>query len=180
MSTVTLSTTPTALDPGTAYELDVVNTSSVTVFLTMDGGALGRIFDERLRPGQSLRVSPHGYALNGYVQTGSGSVDVTVLTNPQGDPDNEASDAKQSDLTAAIAAEVARTGGTYAPRSSVPSTITYNADGTVATVTEADTGAVVTYTYNADGTPATEARLLGGVTTTRTFTYVGGNLTAVA
>lgn len=68
----------------------------------------------------------------------------------------------------------------YRTVSSAKQTITYNADGTVATVTETDTGAVTTYTYNADLSPATESRLLSGVTTLRTFTYVSGNLTAVA
>lgn len=52
--------------------------------------------------------------------------------------------------------------------------ITYNGDGTVASVTE--DGMATTYTYNGDGTVATQTRL--GVT--RTFTYDGGNLTAVA
>lgn len=70
--------------------------------------------------------------------------------------------------------------GTYSPISSAKVTITRNPDGTVATVTETDTGAVTTYTYNTDGTLATEARVLGGVTTTRTFTYTSGNLSAVA
>jgi hypothetical protein len=58
--------------------------------------------------------------------------------------------------------------------------VTYNSDGTVATVTETDTGAVITYTYNSDLTPATESRLLAGTTTTRTFTYSAGNLVGVA
>jgi hypothetical protein len=70
--------------------------------------------------------------------------------------------------------------GTYSPLSSLQETITYNADGTVNTVTETATGAVTTYTYNPDGTPATESRVLGGVTTTRTFSYSGGNLAGVA
>lgn len=52
--------------------------------------------------------------------------------------------------------------------------ITYNADGTVASVTEA--GITTTYTYNADGTVATSTRL--GVT--RTYGYTGSNLTSVA
>lgn len=57
----------------------------------------------------------------------------------------------------------------------VTTAITYNSDGTVATLTE--NGVVTTYTYNADGTVATDAR--GGVT--RTYTYDGaGNLTGIA
>lgn len=67
----------------------------------------------------------------------------------------------------------------YVPRSSMKATITYNSDGTVATVTETDSGAVLTYTYNSDGTVATESRVLNGATTTRTFSYTDGNLTGV-
>jgi len=56
----------------------------------------------------------------------------------------------------------------------VDTVITYNVDGTVATVTEA--GVVTTYTYNVDGTVNTDNR--GGVT--RTYTYDGsGNLTGI-
>ncbi|UJQ86074.1 minor tail protein [Gordonia phage Zany] len=64
--------------------------------------------------------------------------------------------------------------GTYAP--AAPTTaITYNPDGSVATVTE--NGITTTYTYNTDGTVATDTRL--GVT--RTYTYDGsGNLTGIA
>ena len=53
-------------------------------------------------------------------------------------------------------------------------TITYNGDGTVASVTE--NGVTTTYTYNGDGTVATDTR--AGVT--RTYTYDGsGNLTGI-
>lgn len=53
--------------------------------------------------------------------------------------------------------------------------ITYNPDGTVASVTE--NGITTTYTYNPDGSVATDTRL--GVT--RTYTYDGsGNLTGIA
>lgn len=52
--------------------------------------------------------------------------------------------------------------------------ITYNADGTVASVSE--DGVVTTFTYNADGTIDTQTRL--GVT--RNYTYTDGNLTGVA
>lgn len=52
--------------------------------------------------------------------------------------------------------------------------ITYNGDGTVATVTE--NGVTTTYTYNGNGTVATDVR--AGVT--RTYTYDGsGNLTGI-
>jgi len=51
--------------------------------------------------------------------------------------------------------------------------ITYNGDGTVATVTES--GITTSYTYNGDGTVATDTRL--GVT--RTYTYTDGNLTGI-
>jgi YD repeat-containing protein len=57
------------------------------------------------------------------------------------------------------------------------STITYNTDGTVATVTE--NGVTTTYTYNADGTVATDTRTVNGVTTTRTYGYTNGNLTSI-
>lgn len=52
--------------------------------------------------------------------------------------------------------------------------ITYNGDGTVASVTT--DGIATTYTYNGDGTVATQTRL--GVT--RTYTYTADNLTGVA
>jgi YD repeat-containing protein len=51
--------------------------------------------------------------------------------------------------------------------------ITYNGDGTVATVT--DNGITTTYTYNGDGTVATDTR--DGVT--RNYTYTNGNLTGI-
>lgn len=52
--------------------------------------------------------------------------------------------------------------------------ITYNGDGTVATVTE--NGVTTSYTYNGDGTVATDVR--DGVT--RSYTYDGsGNLTGI-
>jgi YD repeat-containing protein len=51
--------------------------------------------------------------------------------------------------------------------------ITYNPDGTVATVTEG--GITTSYTYNPDGTVATDTRL--GIT--RTYTYTDGNLTGI-
>lgn len=62
----------------------------------------------------------------------------------------------------------------YAPVS--PTTgITYNPDGSVATVTE--NGITTTYTYNSDGTVHTDVR--AGVT--RTYTYdASGNLTGIA
>lgn len=63
--------------------------------------------------------------------------------------------------------------GTYVP-SDPTLVLTYNADGTLASVTEA--GIETTFTYNTDGTIATSTRL--GVV--RTYTYSGGNLTGVA
>lgn len=58
---------------------------------------------------------------------------------------------------------------------SPPVAITYNGDGSVATVTE--NGVTTTYTYNLDGTVATDVR--DGVT--RTYSYDGsGNLTGIA
>lgn len=52
--------------------------------------------------------------------------------------------------------------------------ITYNGDGTIATVTE--NGVTTTYTYNGDGTVATDVR----AGKTRTYTYDGsGNLTGI-
>lgn len=52
--------------------------------------------------------------------------------------------------------------------------MTYNADGSLASVTE--NGVTTTFTYNGDGTIATSTR--AGVT--RTYSYTSGNLTAVA
>lgn len=58
---------------------------------------------------------------------------------------------------------------------SPPMSITYNGDGSIATVTE--NGVTTTYTYNGDGTVATDTR--DGIT--RTYTYDGsGNLTEIA
>lgn len=51
--------------------------------------------------------------------------------------------------------------------------VTYNPDGSVATVTT--DGLTTTYTYNTDGTVATDTR--NGVT--RVYTYTDGNLTAI-
>lgn len=67
--------------------------------------------------------------------------------------------------------------GTYVP-SDPTLAITYNADGTTASVAETQGGTTITttFTYNTDGTIHTSTRL--GVT--RTFTYTNGNLTAVA
>jgi YD repeat-containing protein len=57
------------------------------------------------------------------------------------------------------------------------STITYNPDGSVATVT--DDGITTSYTYNTDGTVATDSRTVNGVTTTRNYGYTNGNLTSI-
>lgn len=65
---------------------------------------------------------------------------------------------------------------TYAP-AFADTGITYNVDGTVATVTEG--GITTSYTYNADGTVATDSRTINGVTTTRAYTYTNGNLTGI-
>ena len=51
--------------------------------------------------------------------------------------------------------------------------ITYNTDGTVATVVE--NGVTTSYTYNTDGTVATDTRQ--GVT--RNYGYTNGNLTSI-
>lgn len=65
---------------------------------------------------------------------------------------------------------------TYAPAFPA-STITYNTDGSVATVT--DNGITTSYTYNTDGTVATDSRTVNGVTTTRNYGYTNGNLTSI-
>jgi len=67
--------------------------------------------------------------------------------------------------------------GTYVP-SDPTLAITYNSDSTIASVAETQGGTTITttFTYNADSTIATSTRL--GVT--RTYSYVSGNLTAVA
>ena len=80
-----------------------------------------------------------------------------------------------SDTRAAVDARITAVGNaTYAPAFGTTG-ITYNGDGSVATVTE--NGVTTTYTYNGDGTVHTDTRL--GVT--RTYTYDGsGNLTGIA
>lgn len=67
--------------------------------------------------------------------------------------------------------------GTYVPGDPTLA-IAYNGDGTIASVAETAAGTTITttFTYNTDGTIHTSTRL--GVT--RTYTYVSGNLTAVA
>lgn len=55
--------------------------------------------------------------------------------------------------------------------------ITYNGDGTVATVTE--DGVVKTMTYNNDGTIATIAWPVGSLTRTETYSYTDGVLTGM-
>lgn len=55
--------------------------------------------------------------------------------------------------------------------------ITYNTDGSVATVTKA--GITTSYTYNPDGTVATDSRTVEGVTVTRNYGYTDGNLTSI-
>ena len=62
---------------------------------------------------------------------------------------------------------------TYAGAFPDSQAITYNGDGSVATVTE--NGVLTSYTYNGDGTFATDTRL--GVT--RAYTYTAGNLTGI-
>jgi YD repeat-containing protein len=62
---------------------------------------------------------------------------------------------------------------TYASAFPDSQAITYNPDGSVATVTE--NGVTTSYTYNGDGTVATDTR--AGVT--RTYTYTNGNLTGI-
>lgn len=55
--------------------------------------------------------------------------------------------------------------------------ITYNGDGTVATVTE--DGVTKTMTYNSDGTINTIAWPVGSLTRTETYTYTGDVLTGM-
>lgn len=66
---------------------------------------------------------------------------------------------------------------TYATAFSDAQAITYNSDGSVATVT--DSGITTIYTYNSDGTVATDSRTINGVTTTRNYGYTNGNLTSI-
>jgi YD repeat-containing protein len=66
---------------------------------------------------------------------------------------------------------------TYASAFADAQSITYNPDGTVATVTE--NGVTTSYTYNTDGTVATDTRTVNGVTTTRNYGYTSGNLTSI-
>lgn len=85
----------------------------------------------------------------------------------------------QDEAVAALAADEdsetkAVLDATYAPAFATTG-ITYNGDGSVATVTE--NGVTTSYTYNGDGSVATDTR--AGVT--RTYTYDGsGNLTGIA
>lgn len=66
---------------------------------------------------------------------------------------------------------------TYASAFAASQSITYNSDGSVATVTE--NGVTTSYTYNADGTVATDSRTVNGVTTVRNYGYTNGNLTSI-
>lgn len=66
---------------------------------------------------------------------------------------------------------------TYASAFPNTQSITYNPDGSVATVVE--NGVTTSYTYNSDGTVATDTRTINGVTTTRNYGYTGGNLTSI-
>lgn len=66
---------------------------------------------------------------------------------------------------------------TYASAFPAAQSITYNTDGSVATVT--DNGITTTYTYNTDGTVASDSRTVSGVTTTRNYGYTNGNLTSI-
>lgn len=66
---------------------------------------------------------------------------------------------------------------TYASAFADSQAITYNSDGSVATVTE--NGVTTSYTYNSDGTVATDTRTVNGVTTTRNYGYTNGNLTSI-
>lgn len=66
---------------------------------------------------------------------------------------------------------------TYASAFAASQTITYNTDGSVATVTE--NGVTTSYTYNSDGTVATDTRTVNGVTTVRNYGYTNGNLTSI-
>lgn len=97
-------------------------------------------------------------------QSGSASR-AAVRAAVKADIDNPASD---------IAASL---NATYASAFSDAQTITYNTDGSVATVTE--NGVTTTYTYNPDGTVATDSRTVNGVTTTRNYGYTNGNLTSI-
>jgi YD repeat-containing protein len=62
---------------------------------------------------------------------------------------------------------------TYASAFPAAQSITYNPDGSVATVVE--NGVTTSYTYNGDGTVATDTR--AGVT--RNYGYTNGNLTSI-
>lgn len=94
----TVTTVPTILDPGTSYDLTVINTGLLNVQVAIDGGSTGLLHHEILRPGQRTIVYPFGYPVTAYTEAGSSSVSVTTAENPQGDPANEASDLKAADL----------------------------------------------------------------------------------
>lgn len=83
MSTVTLTTTPTILDAGTAYDLSLVNSGSLSIHVEISGGSLGLLYHEILRPKQQVTVYPHGYPVSAFTDSGTSSVDVTLGDNPQ-------------------------------------------------------------------------------------------------
>ena len=92
---------------------------------------------------------------------------------PQG-PAGVADDTSVKDLITTPGTQTATAlSATYASAFPATQAITYNPDGSVATVTE--NGVTTSYTYNSDGTVATDTR--NGVT--RTYTYTNGNLTGI-
>lgn len=78
MATVSLTTTPTQIDDGTAASLYVVNSAPVDVNVYRGGS-----FVIRLRPGgQSTTVTPEGAAVTAALTSGTGSIDVTTTAKP--------------------------------------------------------------------------------------------------
>lgn len=119
-------------------------------------------------------VALYGYATDGLVE----QIEVADAPGVSQSPNV----ATQAELDAAIAASEASARATY--RAAAPAlALTYDADGNVETVTETvgTTEIVTTYTYNADGTVDTASRVVdGGTPAVQTYTYVAGDLTAVA
>jgi hypothetical protein len=80
MATVAITSSSVQLDSGTAYELLVVNTGSIDVYV-----ARGQQTN-KLRPGAKAQVQPEGAAVTAYVAgatAGQVLTTVTAASNPQ-------------------------------------------------------------------------------------------------
>lgn len=78
MATINLTDTATTLDPGTGFEVFVINIGGTVAYVRF-GGYGG---DVRLDPGESTSLRVGGQVVTAFVRSGTGTLDVTAVAAP--------------------------------------------------------------------------------------------------